>query len=128
MKALEKKLDDVFSEYIRLRDKGKPCCTCQKPRYLQCGHYMSRIHKATRWDEKNAHGQCIECNMTKNGMPMAYAKFMIEKYGKEVHDEIVAKAHRFSKMSTFDLGVKIAEYRALIKKLKESNFKKYESK
>lgn len=68
--ALVKKLDRVFSEYIRLRD-SKPygykyfrCISCGmvKPyEQMDCGHFIGRTHMATRFDEKNCNGECKSC-------------------------------------------------------------------
>ena len=65
---LKKKLDTIFSFYIRLRgvdDNGNnQCCTCGKIdnwRNLQCGHFVSRKHMATRFYELNCFPQCVGC-------------------------------------------------------------------
>ena len=58
-KNIIKRLDAVFSQYIRLRhakNEIAECYTCGKKDHykkLQCGHFMSRKHYATRWDEDN---------------------------------------------------------------------------
>lgn len=62
------KLDKVFSEYIRMRDVMPNglfrCISCGKIKpYSQadCGHYHSRKHMATRFDEDNCHAECSYC-------------------------------------------------------------------
>lgn len=65
--ALSKKADTLFSEYVRKRDFKKygSCVTCgQQLTYekTQCGHFVTRARKATRWNKKNASGQCAACN------------------------------------------------------------------
>ena len=62
--SIVKKLDTVFSIYIRRRyavnDIAK-CVTCGKQDHwksLQCGHFMSRKHLSTRWNEDNCQVQC----------------------------------------------------------------------
>ena len=61
-KSLVKKLDAIFSEYIRLRKANKQgivtCYTCGKKAYwkgqgMQNGHFMSRKSYSTRWEELN---------------------------------------------------------------------------
>ena len=68
------KLDTVFSEYIRLRDSNKEgickCITCGEYKHwreMDAGHFISREHMATRWEEENAHAQCPSCNRFKSG-------------------------------------------------------------
>lgn len=65
-----RKLDRIFSEYIRLRDSrpfGYKACRCiscgQVKPYdeIDCGHFIGRTHMATRFDEENCHGECRSC-------------------------------------------------------------------
>jgi len=69
-KSLVIKLDTVFSQYIRRKDainEIATCVTCNKKDHykkLQCGHFMSRRHYSTRWDENNVGVQCYGCNIT----------------------------------------------------------------
>ena len=73
-KNLIKKLDTVFSLYIRRRHAKNDiaqCYTCGKKDHykkLQNGHFMSRKSYATRWDETNCQVQCVKCNMFEQGM------------------------------------------------------------
>lgn len=62
------KLDKVFSLYIRLRDSMPngyfKCISCnQIKRFDQadCGHFYSRTHMATRFDEDNCSAECSYC-------------------------------------------------------------------
>lgn len=73
--ALKKKLDVLFSKYVRLRDYLKPCVTCGKPwePNFQCGHVFSRRHLSTRWDDQNANAQCPGCNMFEGGRQYEHA-------------------------------------------------------
>ena len=65
-KNIVKKLDTVFSQYIRLRYADNyivECYTCGiKNHYkkMHCGHFMSRKHYSTRWDELNCQVQCYK--------------------------------------------------------------------
>ncbi len=80
---LKKKLDAVFSVYIRTRDKGQ-CYTCPKKdeiKKMQNGHFVPRQYLAVRWDEVNCHCQCYACNMLYNGQPSAYAARLEKEYG-----------------------------------------------
>lgn len=56
-----KKLDKLFSQYIRNRDKR--CLRCGKKENLQCAHIFSRRHFNTRWDEENAVTLCYACHL-----------------------------------------------------------------
>jgi len=131
-KELEKALDKVFSEYIRLRDADSNgyvwCITCGRTHYwsdghqINCGHFIPRGRKATRFDERNCHGQCVKCNMYKSGEWDIYEQRMIELYGKEVVEEIKQKSRIGGGYNSYQLREKIIEYREKIKQLrKEKN-------
>lgn len=95
---LKKLADKVFSEYVRQRDRGT-CISCgtQKPwKEMQAGHFVSRRHLATRWDEWNVHCQCVSCNVFLKGNMVRYAVALREKHGDNII-EILDKQSRISK-------------------------------
>ena len=68
IQTLTKKLDVVYSKYIRLRDAmeggSTRCISCGQIKpfdKMDCGHFHSRTHKSTRWDEDNTHSECSFC-------------------------------------------------------------------
>lgn len=86
----KKKLDVIFSRFIRWRDKGQ-CYTCPKkddPKFMQCGHFNPRQYLSTRYDERNNHCQCYACNMLYNGQPSRYAQHLIEDFGQGIINEL----------------------------------------
>lgn len=87
---LRKRADQIFSWYIRLRDRDNSgecvCYTCgRKSSYkkMQNGHFVPRQYLWSRYDEINCHAQCYACNMLYNGQPSAYAKKLNEEYGPD---------------------------------------------
>jgi hypothetical protein len=50
----------VFNKFIRVRDKGLNCISCNKPcKKENAGHYYSQGgHSNVRFDEDNVHLQC----------------------------------------------------------------------
>src|SRR3990167_10263026 len=83
---LKKKADKVFSLWIRARDKR--CVSCGSDRNLQNGHYISRSHNATRYNEKNNNCQCLTCNIFKKGNYPAYTLYLMRKYGNGIIKEL----------------------------------------
>lgn len=82
--SLVKKADRVFRAWIRLRDKGKPCCTCGSyDNYIHAGHFVKRNHYKVRWHPDNVHGQCVICNYYLGGNEAEYSRFIINTYGIE---------------------------------------------
>ena len=112
-----KKLDAVFSQYIRLR-KADPngyvaCVTCGKMAHwkeMQCGHYETRGSYGTRWDEENCHVQCYGCNVARKGNYPAYSRYLIQVYGADILDKLAYKAQNSPKLNTGELMLMIDDY------------------
>ena len=79
------KAQTIFNRFIRLRDDGQPCISCQKPpRKKNAGHYLSRgAHPELRFEPLNCHLQCEHCNSFKSGNQVQYRAHLIEKIGVE---------------------------------------------
>lgn len=120
-----KKLDKVFSEYIRLRDSMGGyfrCISCGKIKpYEQadCGHYHSRTHMATRFDEDNCHAECRSCNRFSADHLIGYRKNLVLKIGQGRFDLLAFKASQTKKWSDFELKALIGHYKSLIIQLKK---------
>ena len=74
----------VFNKYIRERDKGKGCISCGKPLIgkFDAGHfYNANNHWAVRFDERNVHGQCVNCNQHKHGNLLEYRARLMFRLG-----------------------------------------------
>lgn len=86
--SLKAKMDKLWSEYIRRKDaRGglATCVTCRKSapwKEMQCGHFVSRVHLATRWLETNTHVQCAACNVLLRGNYVEFAVYMIDQWGE----------------------------------------------
>lgn len=123
---LKAKLDKEFSLFIRLRDcmpNGYfKCISCGKIKPFEqadCGHYHSRRHIATRFDEDNAHAECRACNRFSADHLIGYEKNLITKIGQQKFNLLKAKAAAASKMSDFEYEQLIKYYKALNKKLRK---------
>ena len=85
---LVKKAQAAFNAYIRARDTGKPCISCDKPlgdapNTYDAGHYRS-VGSAPhmRFVEDNVHGQCKHCNNWLGGNVVDYRKRLLERIGE----------------------------------------------
>ena len=80
-----KELQVIFNKFIRLRDKGLNCISCNKPAKKEnAGHYKSAGgHPEHRFNEKNVHLQCEYCNTFLHGNLIEYRKGLIKKIGLE---------------------------------------------
>ena len=116
--TLVKNLDAVFSQYIRIKNSINEiatCVTCGKKDHwkkLQNGHFMSRRHYLTRWDENNVGVQCYGCNITSQGQQFLFAKYL----GLELAEEMVLKSKQTVKLTDNDLQDMIQYYKDKLKK------------
>lgn len=101
---LKKKLDSIFSQYIRLRDADEfgfaKCCTCGKSKpwkELQCGHWIHRNVLITRYDEYNCHAQCVGCNMFGGGKEHLHEMYIVDYHGKAIRDELLTRSKQIIK-------------------------------
>lgn len=123
-KKLVKKLDLVFSEYVRLRDAKNGvflCCSCGRTlptEQMDAGHFISRKWYSTRWHEDNVNGQCRSDNRFGNGEAAGYAMFMIKKHGIEYVEQLYNLSRQTAKYKDYELEEKIAYYKQKIKELK----------
>ena len=85
---LLRKAQTAFNAYIRARDKGKPCISCDKPldggaNTFDAGHYRS-VGSAPhmRFVEDNCHGQCKHCNNWLAGNHVEYRKRLLDRIGE----------------------------------------------
>ena len=112
-KGLIKKLDTIFSEYIRRRyakNEISTCVTCGKKDHwknLQAGHFMSRKHYSTRWDEENVEVQCQACNVFRYGEQYLFAKHL----GQKKADKLLAKSRQTVKFTDNDIQDMIDTYK-----------------
>jgi hypothetical protein len=120
---LIKKLDKVFSLYIRLRfakNEIAQCFTCGKKDHykrLQCGHFQSRKYYSTRYDEINCQVQCAGCNVFRYGEQFIFGKNLDLEYGSGCSESLYYKAKQIKKYTTSDIEELINKYNSLIKEL-----------
>jgi hypothetical protein len=124
---LKKELDKYFSLFIRLRDATAEgvvqCFTCSRISHyksgMQNGHFQSRRHHSTRWDETNCQVQCIKCNMYEQGEQFKFGMALDGKYGEGTSEELEFLSRTIMKVSRIDYEEKISYYKDLVEKLKK---------
>lgn len=113
VKTLKRKLDDLFSLFVRLRDKGI-CYTCgiqKDPKDMDAGHYIKRQHNSLRFDERNVHAQCKKCNRFMGGNMSEYAVRLQRDYGQGILEEFSAKKQQIKVFTTTELEGLITHYK-----------------
>lgn len=123
-KNIIKRLDNVFSEFIRLRYANAhgiaKCYTCGKEDHwkkLQCGHFQSRKHYSTRWEELNCQVQCSACNVFRYGEQYKFGINLDKEFGEGTAEFLNKKSKEIVKFSNQELLEKIEYYKKRVKLL-----------
>lgn len=111
-----------FQKWIRLRDAGKNCISCDKPNDLMDGGHFKKaeIYSGVIFHEMNAHSQCRKCNRYLNGNELNYRLGLIKRYGEEYANfiEDLANSTRIKKYTKQELIDIKKKYDLLIKFIK----------
>lgn len=122
-KKLVENLDKVFSIYIRNRfakNGNATCITCgtiKEVKQLQCGHFMSRKHYSTRWNETNCQVQCYTCNVMQYGQQYRFGLYLNATYGENTAEDLHILSKQTVKFSDIDLEIMIEDYKNKLKDL-----------
>lgn len=120
---LNKLIDKVqkkVNEYIRKRDEGKPCISCQQYKTLQAGHFHSAgKFSRLRFTYTNIHGQCMQCNYYGHGELIKYALNITDRITLDELEElnITARNKKLFKWDKYSLLDIYNKTRLLIKEL-----------
>lgn len=118
-KSLIAKLDAVFSTYIRRRyavNEIAECYTCGKKEHWKkqhAGHFASRRHYSTRWNEYNVQVQCPGCNIWQQGMQFQFGKNLCLQYGDNFADDLMIESKQIRKFTDVELQELIEHYTQL---------------
>ena len=121
---LKKKLDVLFSQYIRRRNADHlgrvKCFTCGVEKHWkeqQAGHFQSRSHHSTRWDEVNVQVQCVKCNMYRQGEQYKFGMYLDQRFGNGTAEELEYRAKTIVKLNRVDYEEAIERYKQKIREL-----------
>ena len=118
---LVKKLDNIFSQYIRLsasdKDGNCVCITCGKVAHwkadgMQAGHFISRSAYSTRWDADNVKVQCVGCNVYRYGEQYKFSLYL----GKNLSQKLLDKSRIITKFASYELEEMVEHYSNEVKK------------
>ena len=117
--TLHKEAQPEFNKYIRLRDKGQPCISCQRHHSGQyhAGQYRSvGAFPELRYVEKNVHLQCSVCNTHRSGNGIDYRINLVKKIGLAAVEELEGpqEPKRYRRDDILSIKTK---YKALAKEL-----------
>ena len=128
-KTKRKKLKDaiwkLFSQYIRLKYSKDGYCTCvtcgvSKPwKELQAGHLLDGRYESILFCEEIVFPQCYGCNVRKYGNKEVYVPWFIDKFSRELYDEVVIKKHTPFKYTIQELEDLKEHYKNILKELEK---------
>lgn len=112
LSKLKRELDAVFSQWVRMG--ATTCYTCGKGGTLQCGHFVSRLYLATRWEPDNCRPQCVGCNIWGSGKPLDFEEHLIREIGAPRVQELKDARKILMKPTRAFYEENIAKYKALL--------------
>lgn len=124
--GLIKKLDAIFSTFIRLRDTdangyGKCITSGQFIHFdnADCGHFISRNNMATRYAEKNCNLQGRQDNRFLSGRQYEHGLAINNKWGKGTAEMLLIKSKSRVHFHPFELETMIKHYQQQVDVLKK---------
>lgn len=116
-----RELQQVFNQYIRQRDIGKPCISCGvilSGKY-DAGHYYSvGSYPNLRYHEDNCHGQCVHCNQHLHGNLLEYQPRLVQRIGQDRVDALYYARNERLSLTIPAIQNMIKEYRNKLKHIK----------
>ena len=123
---LKKKATPIFNAYIRKRDEGKGCISCDSLTFTNAGHfYPAGSFPSLKYNENNVHGQCVPCNYSLQGNEVEYRKRITQRISQDELDAIDFEVSRYKqtgyKWDRWFLIEVIETYKEKIKHLERLN-------
>ena len=119
-KGLVKRLDTVFSEYIRKKNadsKGYVTCITSGRKFhyseVDAGHFISRKEMSTRWHEDNVHPQSRYDNRYRYGKQYEYG-LALDRKKKGLAKRLYKLSKETVKYSVNDLQDLLEKYKKLL--------------
>ena len=119
---MKQKLQTIFNRFIRLRDQGNNCISCQKPlgEKYHAGHlYSVGRFPELRFDDENTNGQCHWCNLHLHGNGVLYRIGLENKIGKKRMNQLDERAGVARNYMAHEIEEMAEEYKRKIKKIKK---------
>jgi hypothetical protein len=117
--TLKNKLWELCKQLVRIRD-GNVCIICGKSNLegsgWHTGHFIpsSTCGGFLRFDLRNLHSSCYNCNINLGGNGAIFYTKLVEKYGQEFVDDIFKDKNRITKLDAQFYEEKIKEYKGMV--------------
>lgn len=104
----------VFQRWIRKRDQGQPCISCNRffAEYDAGHRYKKELYSGFVFEEELCHNQCTHCNRMLDGNEKGYVIGLERRIGKEQaeHFEGTKNEMREKKWTRVELNKIIEKY------------------
>lgn len=117
----------AFNAWVRARDAGRPCISCDgipnddgliTGSRIDAGHYRSTgACPELRFEPLNCHAQCVKCNRNLSGNAVEYRIRLVKRVGADKVEWLEGN-HPAKKYTIEDLQAIKAKYRAMTRELK----------
>ena len=120
-----KDLQKEFNSWVRNRDAGKQCISCdkllRKGMKFDAGHFFPvGGYPNLRFTPANVHGQCVECNQHKHGNLHEYRKKLIERIGSNELERLERQKNDSMKLTLDEIKDLLSIYKRLNKEFKKN--------
>ena len=82
---------------------------------MHAGHFMSRKHLSTRWNEDNVQVQCPKCNLFGQGELYAFGKLLDVRVRDGISEELESLSRTTVKIMRFEYEEMIQKYKKEVK-------------
>lgn len=110
------------NEFIRIRDLGKTCVSCNtiltKQVKYDAGHFYATNYSNVRFNYTNIHGQCVHCNQHKHSNPHEYRARILDRISQEELNWLDENARKSIKWDRESLLKVIEDVKLLKKEIK----------
>ena len=120
---LHKELTALVNRFIRLRDRGKGCITCDRPLGYNIAQYDAGhcfgvgAYPELRYHLDNINGQCKECNQDKGGKYDEYRELLPKRIGADRFNDLEILKNHPRKYTAYELKALILRYKKKVKTL-----------
>jgi len=124
LKSLKNRAWKTFSEWVRRRDADEGgtvyCVTCRAPLYWKeahAGHFVPGRGNAVLFHPDITNPQCPVCNLWRGGNYQAYTLYMLDKYGRDKVEQLLALRREVKKYTRSDYEELIEHYQQKLEAL-----------
>jgi hypothetical protein len=119
----EKDLEKEINHIVRLLDKGHPCISSGRKKYIpNAGHmYSVGSNPSIRFNLLNIYNQSVGDNMYRGGNPLEYRERIMGTFGEDLLNEIDALKGRYPelKLTIPEIREAITKARKIVRELKK---------